>query len=352
MGWQDREYNSGGEQMGAYLTNPAGLLQFSLPVYRSASFYVRLHFWFLIFAVFVAINDLRSGLPFYYIPLDVGIMLVAAALHELGHMVFARTVGGNHWEWVLWPLGGMVRPSAPPRPWNSFVANAGGLFFSIPLEIAGWFALHLVPGISAAYFWRVDLFDPVIVAPAGATPSLEVLAHVLGFFFQFNAAVCLINFFPAIWFDGGYIWQAVLWPKFGQWRAMRMTCMAGMVLAVPCLLLALVDTDFFGMIIWALVFASCLSQRRALAEAGPGVMDSEETYNYMDTPEPVKKKRKKRWLRSAKKKAVRDQAEQAKIDLILAKVKDRGLHSLSFWEKRALKRATERQRQRDLANRP
>ena len=44
-------------------------------------------------------------------------------------------------------------------------------------------------------------------------------------------------------------------------------------------------------------------------------------------------------------------AEQAKIDTILAKVKERGLHSLTWWEKRALKKATERQRERDLANR-
>jgi len=39
------------------------------------------------------------------------------------------------------------------------------------------------------------------------------------------------------------------------------------------------------------------------------------------------------------------------IDAILAKVKQKGLHSLSWWEKRALKKATERQRQRDLASR-
>jgi hypothetical protein len=54
---------------------------------------------------------------------------------------------------------------------------------------------------------------------------------------------------------------------------------------------------------------------------------------------------------AAKKRAAAEQHEQAQIDAILAKVKEKGLHSLSWWEKRALKKATERQRQRDLAER-
>ena len=41
-------------------------------------------------------------------------------------------------------------------------------------------------------------------------------------------------------------------------------------------------------------------------------------------------------------------AEQQKIDAILAKVSAKGMHSLTWWEKRTLRKATERQRQRDL----
>ena len=41
------------------------------------------------------------------------------------------------------------------------------------------------------------------------------------------------------------------------------------------------------------------------------------------------------------------QKEAAEVDRILAKVHDRGIGSLSWWEKRTLKKATERQKERD-----
>jgi hypothetical protein len=44
-----------------------------------------------------------------------------------------------------------------------------------------------------------------------------------------------------------------------------------------------------------------------------------------------------------------ERAEQQQIDAILAKVSAKGMNSLTWLEKRTLRRATERQRQRDLA---
>jgi hypothetical protein len=127
-----------------------------------------------------------------------------------------------------------------------------------------------------------------------------------------------------------------------------------MILAVPFFFLSIWATDFFGMIVWFLIFSDSFNRRRMLAAAGPGVMDDDDgpTYNYMDTETPTRRKKvKKRWFNAARKKARAEQLEQAKIDAILAKVKEKGLHSLSWGEKRTLRKATERQRQRDLANR-
>jgi hypothetical protein len=56
------------------------------------------------------------------------------------------------------------------------------------------------------------------------------------------------------------------------------------------------------------------------------------------------------WAQRRKRQAVQnEQTEQETIDRILAKVHDKGMNSLSWSERRALKRATERQRQADLA---
>jgi membrane associated rhomboid family serine protease len=56
------------------------------------------------------------------------------------------------------------------------------------------------------------------------------------------------------------------------------------------------------------------------------------------------------WARRRKQREeVSEQSEQATIDQILRKVHEKGMNSLSWSERRALKRATERQRQADLA---
>ena len=63
---------------------------------------------------------------------------------------------------------------------------------------------------------------------------------------------------------------------------------------------------------------------------------------------PRRRKLSKWSIRAAQKRAAAEQAEQAKIDTILDKVSAHGMQSLTWWERRTLRKATERQRQRDL----
>jgi hypothetical protein len=56
------------------------------------------------------------------------------------------------------------------------------------------------------------------------------------------------------------------------------------------------------------------------------------------------------WAQRRKRRAAADEAdEQASIDRILQKVHDQGMNRLSWSERRTLKRATDRQREADLA---
>ncbi|HVX85259.1 MAG TPA: DUF6576 domain-containing protein [Phycisphaerae bacterium] len=356
MSWRDRSYNSGGEEINAYFSNPASLLQFSLPIYQGRPTYIRLHFWFLLFALFDAVNVLRGGIPPYFIAIHIALMLLAVLLHELGHRALSRTVGGDHWEWLVWPLGGMIPPHVSRAPLPTFIANIGGIAFSLPLFGLTMAALYLLPHATVAILPMLSPFSPLLVDAAvpGSAP-LTILAMCLAYFATINAAIVVINLFPCYWFDGGLLWQSILTPRFGAWKASVITAIAGMVLAVPFFLLSLFATDLFGLILWALIFSDNFNRRRALAAAGPGVMTEDDvTYNYMGGGDPGdsprRKKTRKGALHAAQKRRKAEQLEQAKIDAILEKVHTSGLHSLSFWEKRTLKKATERQRQRDLAN--
>jgi hypothetical protein len=350
MGWQDRGYNAGREEMKAYFANPLGLLQYALPIWRSAGLSIHLSFWFLLAAVFLAIDAMRMGQPDFILA-GVGLMLAVCLFHEYGHRLFARMVGGNHWEWVLWPVGGLVAPSAPRTAKATFVANAGGIAFNLILLVA-----LLAIGISLGGTWGFGI--SMLMPSPGLVVTIPQADRLLQTCIEFVMLQCsamvLWNLFPCYWFDGGHLWQSVLWPFTGQWKAGVITCWAGMILAAPLFLLSLYFTSILGMLMWALIFADCFRRRQLLVAAGEGVMeDDDTTYNYMDTPEPPtrKKKRRKNWLGRARKRALQDQTEQARIDAILAKVKEKGLHSLSWWEKRTLKKATARQRERDLANR-
>jgi hypothetical protein len=352
MSWRDQDDNFGQGGVGSYFANPANLLRLSIPFYRSVGLNIRIHFWLLLFAVFMAVDVFREKHPLYYFPLDLALMLAAILFHELGHRIFSRRVGGDHSEWLLWPLGGMIAPNAPHNPWATFVANIGGIAFSVPLSVVAYIGLRMIPGVSVVPHLGFDPFAPLALAVGGtASPQAALLAHCLSVLVTRSAAISVINLFPAYWFDGGPIWQSILWPKFGVWQATLITCLAGMILSVPFFMLALFGMDFFGMVIWFLLFSDCFQRRRMLAAAGPSAMEEEVSYNYMDVADPRRKRGKKRWVNAARKRARAEQAEQARIDAILDKVKEKGLHSLTWGEKRALRKATERQRERDLARR-
>ena len=357
MGWRDRDYYRGREAAYGFFARPSSALGWSVPFGTFRSFYIRLHFWFLLWALFWVVGIIRSQVPLYYIPAGLGTLLVILLIHEFGHRILAQRVGGNHWEFVLWPLGGMSPPQAPPTPWATFVANIGGILFTIPIAVAVGFALLRLPHVATSWHLVPTPFQPLAVltfygGAGGALPQLGVF--VLARALEFSAAIVVINFFPCYWFDGGRIWESILWPSLGRYRATTITCMAGMVLAVPFFLLSLWGTDFLGLIVWALIFSDCFNRRREMITAGPGALEEESyAYSAMDTGDDDRPRRRRGgwWQRNAAKKARQERVEQQKIDAILEKVHLHGLHSLTWLEKRTLKKATERQRQREVAER-
>src|SRR5688572_27761755 len=91
---------------------------------------VRVHLLFVLFAVLLLV--LASTQASIDITVEsalaVVLLLLAVALHELAHLVVARSRGGRISEVVLGPFGGLVRPSLPDAPRaHLMVALAGPL---------------------------------------------------------------------------------------------------------------------------------------------------------------------------------------------------------------------------------
>jgi hypothetical protein len=180
------------------------------------------------------------------------------------------------------------------------------------------------------------------------------LANCLRAFLLINVGIILSNLLPFYWFDGGYLLQAILWPWLGLYRAINGTCIVGMVVAVPMLLMSLPAGDFLGLIFWGLLFSSAYTRRKQLQAQGTEEVESAIAFSASARPDDSGVSRRARWSQAAKaaKAAAQQRREQEKVDAILAKVHEKGMQSLSWWERRTLRKATERQRQRELARNP
>ena len=274
-----------------------------------------------------------------------GIILV----HEFGHCFAARSVGGEANDILMWPLGGLAYADAPKRAWPQFWTAAGGPLVNVVICLLTSLGLHFLAG------GKGTPWNPLqhrFFLPPGA------LAYYLWFIFAISWGLLLFNLLPVFPMDGGRLLQGLLWFKIGYYKSTMITCGVGMVGAVLMVMWGIANFfSWYGQVMCFIgisCFMTCYQTRLALKAAGP--YESEDTTDYSAAYEiePVRKRSKlSRWsIRRATKKARRlameARREQAHIDAILAKVSANGMQSLSWSEKRALRKATEHQRQRDL----
>ena len=141
-------------------------------------------------------------------------------LHEFGHALACRQVGGKSERIVLWPMGGVAFVNPPPRP--------GALLWSI---VAG-------PLVNV-------LLVPVTIGLCALASSVSgPLPH--GQFYTFCHAVAIINIvllvfnlLPIYPLDGGQILYALLWFVLGRARGLMVSCVLGLLGAAGVFLLAL-----------------------------------------------------------------------------------------------------------------
>jgi Zn-dependent protease len=358
MSWQDRKYGSGLNNDGETpFANPLlNILLGSLPLGTWFGIRVRIHatlLWFFVFQL------LRAGaIGWVNVAISTILLFSIVLLHEFGHCFGARMVGGRPDHILLWPFGGLAYSGHDHNPWARFVTVVCGPLVNVILVgVLGaifFAATHTLPPLNPLVPWIDSISENYFLSHPAAVHIYEIAGgRWLLWAFTTNWMLLTFNLLPIFPLDGGQLLQSILWKFIGYYRSMNISCIVGMVAAVPFGLWGLFQNTLFTVCLAIVGFMTCFRQRRELKMNHSADEEEYDLSAAWDEPGSVKvrQKKKQRWANAARKRAREEQAEQARIDAILDKVKEQGLHSLTWGEKRALRKATERQRERDLARR-
>ncbi len=139
-------------------------------------------------------------------------------LHEFGHALACRSVGGRAERILLWPFGGVAYVDPPQRP--------GAILWSI----------------AAGPLVNVVLLAPTIAGTFIFSEAAGFSANVHHFFMALavmNVVLLVFNMLPSYPLDGGQILRSVLWYFMGPVRSLRVVSVIGMLGAVGLALWAL-----------------------------------------------------------------------------------------------------------------
>lgn len=351
MAWQDRHYY---RDQGASSNPLLWLLSGSIPLFTAFGIRVRMHVSLLLIGLIALVtSETKSGIGLVNTLTGWLILFGIILLHEFGHCFAARSVGGDADEILMWPLGGLAYANAPNRAWPQFVTAAGGPLVNVIICV-------LTALIELAINWRNPhlQWNP-LPGSRGAIPWPFTVDYYLWWIFTISWALFVFNLIPALPLDGGRIFQALLWFKLGFYRATLIATVVGMCASVLMAIYGLTGINsWWGVLLICIAgscFLYCYQQRTQVKAAGPWEFQDESGPDLsasLWSPDEDKPRRSRKLSRRAVRKLRKQQqdeeAEQAQIDAILAKVSAHGMHSLTWSERRALRKATERQRRREV----
>jgi len=198
---------------------------------------VHLHWtWFLLLALQVHWAMNRDGLfdhPGWHIGLFLGIFAIVT-LHEFGHALACRSVGGFADTIVLWPLGGVAFGRPPDRPGPILWWVAAGPLVNVALVPLTLVPLAIVGGGEVP----------------GAGSDLQTFVYAVAFV---NVVLLVFNMLPIYPLDGGQVLQAVLWFFLGKAKSLTIVAYIGMGGAVLIGLYALSRGEIILLLIAAFV---------------------------------------------------------------------------------------------------
>lgn len=212
--------------------------QGSIRLFRLAGIDLYLHWsWFLV--AYYAIS-IRSG---HYTSITWNVLEYLALfgivmLHEFGHSLACRQVGGQADRIVLWPLGGVAYVQPPQRPGATLWSIAAGPLVNVVL---GAFFIGLGTLTAASDIART-------------APNLLRLIWTVGYI---NIGLLIFNLLPIYPLDGGQILRSLLWFVLGRAKSLLVATSIGLLGVVGLILLAISARSVWMGILAAFILLNC-----------------------------------------------------------------------------------------------
>jgi Zn-dependent protease len=214
--------------------------QGSFRLFRFAGIDVYLHWsWFLIAVYGISIRAGRYSSMAWPV-LEYLALFVIVLVHEFGHALACRQVGGQANQIVLWPLGGVAYVAPPPRPGATLWSIAAGPLVNVALAPV----LTILAVVGSASGWGETM-------PNGFM-FLTALCYI-------NWALLIFNLLPIYPLDGGQILQSLLWFVLGRARSLMVTTIIGFIGVAGLIGLAILKHEVWFGILCVFILMNCWS---------------------------------------------------------------------------------------------
>src|SRR5258706_11833553 len=182
--------------------------QGSFRLFRLVGIDVYLHWsWFVVAAIEIQYRKGDYSSPMWNV-LEYLALFVIVTMHEFGHALACRQVGGQANQIVLWPLGGVAYVDPPPRPGAMLWSIAAGPLVNVAL----FFVLTPLWMLSRSLGWPDTMPD---------------LYRLLFAIWSINLVLLIFNLLPIYPLDGGQILRSLLWFVLGRARTLTVAAFLG-----------------------------------------------------------------------------------------------------------------------------
>ncbi len=273
------------------------------------------------------------------------IILTSILLHEFGHCYAAKRVGGGARSIILWPLGGLAECDYPQIPMAKFWVSLGGPLVNVALAILFSWAFFIEPNPESRFS--------------------EIAIMVGEEMVLLNSFLLIFNLLPIYPLDGGQIFFALAWKKFGSLGKAGWTTVVTTRIAIPTVIILGIVANalqieflfIFGGIFMIFILAWCWLKTETLKQELEH-MEEDYVFGYNfsqgytslessgGSRHPSKPRRPGFFARLKQKRLAKEQEARAQmkaeVDRLLDKISQEGMNSLSKKERQFLEVASKK----------